>query len=335
MYACCPSEPWPGIIYTISLSRVQMFYNTVIIAPTIIITMLSFAVFFLPSNTIDALSYGITIIVVVILMQVVMIDMLPVCEEPLWINSFVLSNTGFCMLALIQSCVTIIIENLEAENLIPLVVYDWLGTHYVACTRAMRRVRRAVPGGGAGAGPKSSESVTSPEARVSSVSRKEIRNLAKSTRALESIAGIFYRSMGAGETEEEKSSFKAQRRGIAFDLPETPPGGDGSLDPSMRAGALSKSPSFLNRQPSVRPTLRTSSQDLTEEDRLRLTYFENLFFKLDIDRSGTLEHEECSLLLSFAALDSACRPRRPCRPCACVPPVPPVLRARARVCAPA
>ena len=82
VYACCPSEPWPGIIYTISLSRVQMFYNTVIIAPTIIVTMLSFAVFWADTGSADALGYGITVIVVNLLSNIVLIGMLPVCVSP-------------------------------------------------------------------------------------------------------------------------------------------------------------------------------------------------------------------------------------------------------------
>ena len=70
VYPCCPNEPWPAVLYTVSLHRATSFYVLVIIAPTIIITLLSFAVFFLPTNAGDALGFGITIIVVVILMQV-------------------------------------------------------------------------------------------------------------------------------------------------------------------------------------------------------------------------------------------------------------------------
>jgi hypothetical protein len=115
VYPCCPNEPWPVALYTVSLDRANNFYSVVIIMPTMIITVLSFAVFFLPPESADALGYGITIIVVVILMQVVMIDFLPICAELLWINYFILSNTFFCMLALFQSCVTIVIDNLEGS----------------------------------------------------------------------------------------------------------------------------------------------------------------------------------------------------------------------------
>ena len=144
VYPCCPNEPWPAALYTVSLKRATSFYavcaiactrrhplclcppptvpctcdgvstnkrlaehaccsrhpphslagsvQMVIIVPTIIITILSFVVFFLPTGEQDALGFGITIIVVVILMHVVMIGMLPVCQEPLWINYFVTLN---------------------------------------------------------------------------------------------------------------------------------------------------------------------------------------------------------------------------------------------------
>ena len=69
-YPCCPSEPWPVTVYTVSLKRATSFYVVVIIVPTIIVTMLSFVVFWAPSSSADALGFGITVIVVVILMQV-------------------------------------------------------------------------------------------------------------------------------------------------------------------------------------------------------------------------------------------------------------------------
>ena len=69
-YPCCPNEPWPVVYFTVTLSRSQGFYILVIIVPTIIITCLSFVVFYAPSHTADSLGYGITVIVVVILMQV-------------------------------------------------------------------------------------------------------------------------------------------------------------------------------------------------------------------------------------------------------------------------
>ena len=57
-------------MYEVALQRSTSFYVLTIIVPTIIVTCLSFVVFWAPPASADALGYGITVIVVVILMQV-------------------------------------------------------------------------------------------------------------------------------------------------------------------------------------------------------------------------------------------------------------------------
>ena len=277
-YACCPNEPWPAILYTLSLGRARSFYVYVIILPTISITILSFAVFWLPSVTADALSYGLTILVVVILMQVVMINMLPVCEEPLWIYIFVLSNTSFCMFSLFESCLCIVIENLESEMLVP-----QLSMFCPGLAALLGRFARSPK-------VKADSDLAAPDAvRAAAMMHFDA-----------SIAGVFYRQFASVASAGEQShGYRALRRGQS-DLrsltPKTPvkasPVGDGTATPGGGGGA-----------PSLRPALRDSSQELSDDDRYRLTYFERLFFKMDADRSGTINAREAEMLLSFAALD--------------------------------
>ena len=83
-YPSAPEEPWPAIVYTVTLNRATSFYANIIILPTMIVTILSFATFFTPTAATDSLSYGITVIVVVVLMQVVLMGLLPICGEVLW-----------------------------------------------------------------------------------------------------------------------------------------------------------------------------------------------------------------------------------------------------------
>merc|ERR1719310_2141457 len=52
-YPCCPSEPWPAVIYTIQLKRAGSFYNVVSILPGIIVTLLSFVVFWTDTKSAD------------------------------------------------------------------------------------------------------------------------------------------------------------------------------------------------------------------------------------------------------------------------------------------
>ena len=81
------------LIYDIQLTRSTQFYLLTIIVPICIITILSFVVFWAPPGAADALGYGITVIVVVMLMQVVLLDLLPICGELLWVDLFIFVNT--------------------------------------------------------------------------------------------------------------------------------------------------------------------------------------------------------------------------------------------------
>ena len=78
-----PSESWPVVLYTIDLDRSSAFYDTIILVPGIMVTFLSFAVFWVDTGSADALGYGINIIVVNLLSSIVLLDMLPVCSSAL------------------------------------------------------------------------------------------------------------------------------------------------------------------------------------------------------------------------------------------------------------
>lgn len=72
-YPCCPAEPWPVLIYSITLGRASNFYVYLLIVPGIIVTILSFAVFWAPTKKADALGYGISVVVVTVLSNVVLL----------------------------------------------------------------------------------------------------------------------------------------------------------------------------------------------------------------------------------------------------------------------
>jgi len=187
-YPCCPSEPWPVTVYTVSLKRATSFYVVVIIVPTIIVTMLSFVVFWAPSSSADALGFGITVIVVVILMQVVLIDLLPVCGEILWVDIFVSVSYTFCMMSLFQSALVILIETNETEHLLPLIIVHpakvaWQRLrHYSKHLLCLQH--KVVP--------------TEHDEMDQSKRAKNLATLAESASVQESIAGVQYRLYGPG-----------------------------------------------------------------------------------------------------------------------------------------
>ena len=46
-YSCCANEPWPVATYRIFLNRASYYYTMLIVVPSILITLMSFAVFFM------------------------------------------------------------------------------------------------------------------------------------------------------------------------------------------------------------------------------------------------------------------------------------------------
>ena len=46
-YPCCPNEPWPTLTYTIVLERNSFFYLNFTLLPSVIFSLISFAVFYM------------------------------------------------------------------------------------------------------------------------------------------------------------------------------------------------------------------------------------------------------------------------------------------------
>ena len=51
-YACCPGEPWPVAQYEVVMERASAFYMPLVILPGIVVTFLSFAVFFTDTSSV-------------------------------------------------------------------------------------------------------------------------------------------------------------------------------------------------------------------------------------------------------------------------------------------
>ena len=83
-YSCCPSDPFPAIQYSFKLKRQGLYYLWILIFPGILVTFLSFAVFFSDTASSDPLGYGMAIIIVNLLMGAFLTDAVPVCGEMLW-----------------------------------------------------------------------------------------------------------------------------------------------------------------------------------------------------------------------------------------------------------
>ena len=242
-----PDEPYSVGIFTLTLDRnaKQGFYGLYYIFPSIFLTLLSFTVFWADTSSADALGFGITVIVVVMLLNIVLVGMVPVCGELLWLDLFSMVNVGFCCLSLLQSAVIIALESYEDDHLLPI----WL------LTFLSKSLKKLIPNSKAAAriGPRAGLNPEQLDQLAQEDAATGVRNLASSAHVLESIAGVLFRqmkltrpsrtstqSMGSASSTEALSDADIERlvyfERMFLDLDED---SDGYLTADMIYGMLS------------------------------------------------------------------------------------------------
>ena len=118
-YASSPGEPWTLVKYSITLGRASFYYLLLIIFPTVLTTYLSFGVFFMSHEVGERLSFGITLLLLVGVIKGTVAKFVPVCGELLWIDLFMLTNTTFCCLSLIETMTVLFFAFHMDDHLLP------------------------------------------------------------------------------------------------------------------------------------------------------------------------------------------------------------------------
>ena len=95
-------DAWPIALYKLTLRRASLFYVSLVCIPQILVTFLSFVVFWAPTAVFNPMQYGISCVIVALLGNIVLVRLLPICGEWLWIDLFSLVNTVFCCISLMQ-----------------------------------------------------------------------------------------------------------------------------------------------------------------------------------------------------------------------------------------
>ena len=116
------AQPWTLVKYVVELQRSTFYYGTLIILPTILITYLSFGVFFMSHEVGERLSFGITLLLVVEVMRSSVATFVPICGELLWIDLFMLVSSLFCCLSLLETMIVLYLAFHTDEHLLP----NWL-----------------------------------------------------------------------------------------------------------------------------------------------------------------------------------------------------------------
>ena len=118
-YACCPSDPYPVVNYVITVQRAGVFYVLMFIVPSLLLTMLSFSVFFMSFEVGERLGFGITLVLTFEVTKTIVMEFVPVCGEVLWIDLFLMVNEYFAILALLESWLVLFLAYHSDDHIIP------------------------------------------------------------------------------------------------------------------------------------------------------------------------------------------------------------------------
>ena len=202
-------------------------------------------------------------IVVNLLLNVVLIEILPVCGELIWIDLFAALNTLFCCVALAQSAFNIMLENNDSDHLLP----KWLVRFGAGCAAVARTcfIRASAT---RSAGPitvgehHGGFTEETGNAFLAAFVGDEKEDVSIIT---ESVAGMLYR----------------HQTGIKRKLRYTE----------------------VKQGPDTHPAASCATEHERRALQEKLVFFERLFFLLDEDCSLYIEADECTSLLAYCALD--------------------------------
>ena len=290
-YACCPNDPYPVIRYRVTLRRAAFYYGVTLII-LMLFTLLSFSVFFMSFAVGERLGVGVTLVLTIEFARGSLAATLPICGEWLWIEIFVLINYVFAIISLLESCVVLAIAFNERDHLLPANVHkaiDMLQQKLRAVIRLITRCGRpsaarvADEPGSVGEGAARGKQVEySVAAAFFNKQRRSNKDLLSAISDFASVATTVAASTAASATAS------AANASASVFVP---------LAPWATTAATNADSTGAASAP-VGP-----SKQLTPSDASKLLFFENLFFRLDVDGGGTIEFEEVRRVLAFTALD--------------------------------
>lgn len=95
------------IQYTFAVTRASNYYVAKVLIPNILFTFLSFAPFWLDVRSGERLSFGVTILLAMVAVDIIAAELLPVCPEYLFIEALVGGSILIAFLALIETCIVV------------------------------------------------------------------------------------------------------------------------------------------------------------------------------------------------------------------------------------
>mmetsp|Transcript_22952 Transcript_22952/g.32343 ORF Transcript_22952/g.32343 Transcript_22952/m.32343 type:complete len:545 (-) Transcript_22952:91-1725(-) len=91
------------VVFSFFFRRATRFYVLKIIIPSVIFTYISFMVFLMDIESGERIGLGIDILLLMVALDISTSDLLPICQEMMWINLLVYSNMYWVMIGVLES----------------------------------------------------------------------------------------------------------------------------------------------------------------------------------------------------------------------------------------
>ena len=279
-YASYPGELWPMILIRVYFDRAPKFYSFFALVPSFALTLVSFSVFFMGLHVGERLGVGVTLVLLIEVAKVAMSEMIPVCGELIWMDLFTFLNFVFTLASLLESCVVLSLSAQDDERLLPAVLDPSVWT-VAFRTSAIRDFLTGSTSKAKKATEKVRAEVQAAASDVSSTLSALAAKTAAQTASRDPAAMPQWDDSPAAERggDDEGSGSAETPRGVNISAPFTPRPNGSSDKKAAREDVLS------------------------QEDVTKIIFFENLFFRLDVDGSDTINFDEMRRLLAFTALD--------------------------------
>jgi len=110
--------PWSKENFQVDLyfSRATSYYTLFTLFPNILFAYMSFGQFALDADAGERLSYGVTILLILVAQSIVTASFLPVCREMLWINTFNLVSMIFTLFGILETIIVFYITSTIMAN---------------------------------------------------------------------------------------------------------------------------------------------------------------------------------------------------------------------------
>ena len=310
------TDEWPVLRYRIHFSRQSVYYSFFALLPSVALTILSFSVFFMSFQVGERLGVGVTLVLMIEVAKVSMSTMIPVCGELLWLEIFFLVNFIFTFASLLESVVVLSFAFHDSDVVLPTsldprtwrLLFDMKELYkltflhprpkktrnkvfeYSAALRQVKALQKSLTS-------YLPNMASTPAGAAEFTPRVRVRAPDDDDGQPMSYVPIATpRAAGGGFTSVEPMS------GLSgLDTPrwtDEPPAA-----PSAGAATPPASPPPSTSPPPLSPG--SSHRGIFDDgsDVTRLIFFENLFFRLDVNGSASITFEEMRRMLAFTALD--------------------------------